>query len=61
VENPGGSDFPGKHKKSKDGSSACGKPWRVEDGGQKKSPNLDSKKSCLWTHTYYESEGIIMK
>jgi hypothetical protein len=41
VENPGGSDFPGKHKKSKNGSSACGKPWRVEDGGQKKSPNLE--------------------
>ena len=25
VENPGGSDFPGKFKKSKNRSSACGK------------------------------------
>ena len=41
TENPGGSDFLGKLKKAKNGSSACGKPWRVADGGQKKSPNLD--------------------
>ena len=37
VENHGGSDFPGKHEKSKNGLSACGKPWRVaDDGGHKK-------------------------
>jgi hypothetical protein len=50
VDNPGGSDFPGKHNKSKNVSSARGNPWRVTDGGQKKSPNLDSKTSCLWTN-----------
>ncbi len=31
VDNPPGSDFRAKHKKSKNVSSACGNPWKTQD------------------------------
>ncbi len=60
VDTPPGSDFRAKHKKSKNVSSACGNPWRVEDGGQKKSPNLSQKRvACGQAGNY--SDGWIAR